>query len=293
MGLIILLLSALSFSLSSYFGKIVTNITSMSGVINSFSRFFIGALIMFIYIVATKKSFKSPDFKPILNRTIFNSFSIILYSAGLNFTTITNVNMLNMLYPVFVVLLAPLFLKESIKKSTYFYLIAIMIGSYVVADPHFGSINKGDLLSFTSSITAAISILNLKKAREKNEGYLIVFYVMAIGTLINIPFALKSLMNFDLNGLLPVIIAGALGFLGQVFITWGYKYVDSSTGSLISTSRIIMSAIIGVFFLGEPFNLNIAIGIILIGGSLVGLSGYFQKKKGLDRSTKDINEWRK
>jgi hypothetical protein len=39
MGLIILLLSALSFSLSSYFGKIVTDITNMSGVITSFSRF--------------------------------------------------------------------------------------------------------------------------------------------------------------------------------------------------------------------------------------------------------------
>ncbi|HHX70391.1 MAG TPA: hypothetical protein GX708_20350 [Gallicola sp.] len=70
MGLIILLLSALSFSLSSYFGKIVTDITNMSGVITSFSRFSLGAIIMLIYIIVTKKSFKPVDFRPIWDRTI-------------------------------------------------------------------------------------------------------------------------------------------------------------------------------------------------------------------------------
>lgn len=62
--------------------------------------------------------------------------------------------------------------------------------------------------------------------------------------------------------------------------------------SLLSSSRIV-NAIIGIILLGEPFDLRIIIGIILIGGSLVGLSGYFQKKKRLDIPTKDINDWGK
>lgn len=291
MGLIILLLSAFSFSLSSYFGKIVTNTTDMSGVIVSFSRFLIGAIIMFIYIVVTKKSFKSIDFKPIWNRTLFNSFSIIMFSASLKYTTITNANMLNMIYPVFVIILAPYVLGEIVNKSKYIYLLTVMLGTYIIADPHFGSINKGDLLSFASSLTAAISMLNLTKAREKNEGYLIVFYVMFIGTLINIPFAFKDIINFELSSLFLVFLAGTLGFLGQVFITWGYKYVDASTGALISTSRIVISALIGIILLGEPIDLKIIIGIILIGGSLVGLSGYFDKKnKCGDTSINDNND---
>jgi drug/metabolite transporter (DMT)-like permease len=115
------------------------------------------------------------------------------------------------------------------------------------------------------------------------EIYSIVFYVMFIGTLINIPFALRDIINFDTNGLLFVIIAGSLGFLGQVFLTWGYKYVDAATGALISTSRIVISAILGVILLGEPLNTKIIVGILLIGGSLAGLSGYFDKgRKELD-----------
>ena len=240
MGILLILLSAFSFTISSYFGKIVTNTTSMSGVVTSFSRFLLGSILMFFYILYKRKSFKSPDIKPIILRGIFNSISIIMFSAAFQYTTITNINMLHMTYPVFVILLAPYFTKEKIKKSTYFYLIAIMTGSYIVANPSFGNVNVGDFLALLSAVIGAFSIMYLKKSREHNEGYLIIFYVMLVGTFINIPFAYKDLLNFEIEGIVPVILAALTGFLGQIFITWGYKFVDSATGSLTSTSRIVM-----------------------------------------------------
>lgn len=279
MGILLILLSAFSFTISSYFGKIVTNTTSMSGVVTSFSRFLLGSILMFFYILYKRKSFKSPDIKPIVLRGIFNSISIIMFSAAYKYTTITNINMLHMTYPVFVILLAPYFTKEKIKKSTYFYLIAIMTGSYIVANPSFGNVNVGDFLALLSAVIGAFSIMYLKKSREHNEGYLIIFYVMLVGTFINIPFAYKDLLNFEIEGIVPVILAALTGFLGQIFITWGYKFVDSATGSLTSTSRIVMGAVLGYLFLDEPLNLRIIIGMLLISLSLVGLSGYFDKKR--------------
>lgn len=281
MGVTLVLISAALFSLGSFFGKIVTNTTNMSGAITSFSRFFIGAVLMFLYILISKKSFKPNDIKPIARRGVFNSFAILFMSAALNYTTMTNANMLNMTYPVFVIVLAPILLKEKIKKSTYFYLAAIMLGSYIIADPQIGNINRGDLLSFISALSASISIISLKDASNKNEPYLIVFYVMLIGTIVNLPFSLKYLINFDYSALLYVILSGFIGFIAQIFLTEGYKYVDSATGSLVSSSRIVISAVLGIVLIGEPFNLRIALGIILIGGSLVGVSGYFGKKENL------------
>lgn len=277
MGVFLVLLSALSFALSSYYGKIITNTTTMSGVIASFSRFLIGTIIMFIYILYKRKSFKAPDIKPVFHRALHNSLAVILMSAAVKYTTITNVNMLNMTYPVFVILVAPFFLKEPVKKSTYIYLTIIMVGSYIVANPSFTNINFGDFLAFASAVIAAFSIMYLKKAQEKNEGYLIVFYVMLIGTIINIPFGYKDLLNYDVSGTIPVLLTGLLGFLGQVFITWGYKYVDSATGALVSTSRIIMGAIIGYLFLNEPLTPRIILGITLITGALIGISGFFTR----------------
>ena len=284
MGIIILLISALFFSLNSYFGKIAINMTGMSGIVVSFSRFFIGTLGMLVYILLKKKPFKASNMGPIHTRAIFNSFSILLSSASLKYTTIINSNMLSMTYPVFVILLSPMLIKEKIKKSTYIYLILIMTGSYIIANPSFGNVNYGDLLAFISAFSAAISVIYLKVAQEENEGYIIIFYVMFIGTLINIPFVYKSLINFDIKGLLPVFVSGLMGFLGQIFITEGYKYVDSATGALVLTSRIIMSGLIGYIFLSEPLDVRIITGMILVIVSLIGVSGFFEKRLGSIRN---------
>lgn len=278
MGVFLILLSALSFTFSTYFGKIVTNTTDMSGVITSFSRFFLGAILVTVYILIKKKSFKAPDIKPIVYRSGFNSFAIMLYSIALSYTTITNINMLNMTYPIFVLLFAPYFTKEIIDKKNYIYLAIIMTGSYIVANPSFGNINIGDLLALASALMASFSIMSLTNATQQNKSYIILFYVMLFGVAFNLPFAYKDILAFDSSALFPVFMSALLGILGQVFITLGYKYVDSATGSLTSASRIVMAAIVGYLLLGEPLTTRILIGMTLITGSLVALSGFFQKK---------------
>lgn len=278
LGIILILVSALCFVASSFFAKVVTNTTEMTAIVTSFSRFALGAVIMFIYIVSNKKSFKPGKIKPIIARAVLNCFSLILFSWSLQFTTMTNTNMLHMTYPLFVILLAPFITKEKIKKSTFIYLFIILLGTYIVSNPSFTSVNIGDAIALASAVIAAIAVLFLTEARKYNEGYLIVFYIMLIGTFVNFPFAYKDIAVFDHNGLIPVFLAALLGFLGQVFLTWGYKYVDSATGSLVSTSRIIMASVIGFIFLSEPLTLRIIFGILLITSSLVGVSGYLDNK---------------
>jgi drug/metabolite transporter (DMT)-like permease len=203
----------------------------------------------------------------------------MLFSWALQYTTLTNVNMLHMTYPVFVILLVPFISKGRNKKSTYVYLSVVTLGTYLVSNPSFASINTGDAIALASAVVAAVAIIYLKEASKYNEGYLIVFYVMLIGTFFNLPFAYRDLASFELQGLIPVLLSALLGFLGQVFLTWGYKYVDAATGSMVSTSRIALAAVIGYFFLSEPLNLRIIIGITLITASLIGISGFFDKKR--------------
>ena len=278
MGVIFILLSSLCFAFATYFGKIVTNTTNMSGIVTSFGRFFLGLIMMVIYILYTKKSFKAPELKSIIERGVYNSMAVILYSAAYGYTTVTKVNMLHMTHPIFVLLFAPYFTKEIVEKKKYIYLVVIMIGSYIVVNPKFGSINSGDLLALTSAVMASLSILSLTKASRRNESYIIIFYVMLIGTIINIPFVLKDLLLFEMAGIFPVLMSTVLGVMGQVIVTWAYRIVDSATGALVSSSRTVMGVLIGALFLGEIITIRILIGMILITGSLIALSGYFNKR---------------
>ncbi len=281
-GIILILLSALCFAASSAFGKLVTMNSDLSGMINSFSRFLLGAIVMFFYIIFTKKSFRPKKFKYIINRSLTNCLSIMLFSLGFQFTTVTNANMLQMTYPVFVMILAPIIYKEKIKKSSYLYLTVIMIGCYLVAFPDFSSINIGDFLSIISAILAGFSVLSLKEASKYDEGYIIIFYVMLFATLINFPFIIKDLMIPEAKVMFNVILSAITGVLGQVFITLGYKYVDNATGAMVSASRIIIAAILGIIFFSDPINFRVIFGGLLITLSLVGVSGYLDRYKKIN-----------
>lgn len=59
MGIIIILASGLFFTLSSFFGKLVTTTTDMNSIVTSFFRFFIGAILISIYM-----KYKGATLKP-------------------------------------------------------------------------------------------------------------------------------------------------------------------------------------------------------------------------------------
>lgn len=277
LGILIILASGFFFTISSYFGKLVTTNSDMNSIVTSFFRFMIGTVLIVIYMKLKGGSFKPNKPKPVIIRAALNGIGIILFTIAINYTTITNTNMLNLTYPIFVLIFAPFVTGEKIKRSSFGYFAVIMIGVYLVSQPSFDHINIGDMIALFSAGITGLGTLYLTEARKYDSGDTIIFYIMIIGLVMNTPLALKELFNFEMIAM-PFILASAMtGIMGQVLLTWGYKYVDSATGSLVSTTRILMAALIGVLFLGEPFSTNIQLGIVIIFGAVAGLSGYFQR----------------
>ncbi len=279
MGVFLIITSSLFFSLGGYFGKLVVNTTEMNALITSFSRYALGAIIMAIYMLISKKSFKANKLGPITKRAIFNSGAVILSTLALNYTTLTNANILHLTYPVFVVVLAPFITREKSSKSAYFYLLLIFLGSYIISDPDFSHINLGDLAALISAVFAGLAILYLTESRKTECGSLIVFYVMVIGTFINGVLVIKDLRLITLDSIGIVLLAAISGFLGQVFITQAYKYLDSAKGAILSMSRIVFSALLGYFLLSEPLTIRILLGILITTYALFAVSGYFKNKR--------------
>ena len=272
-----MLLSSLFFTLSTYFGKLVSNYTEMDAVITSFLRNFLGVLGIGLFMYLKGISFKPVKKKPLYIRSALNSLAFILLTGSLNFTTITNANMINLTYPVFVFLLARFITGEVLKPSAFVYLLLILVGSYIVSDPHLKSFNIGDLIAFGSAFFTGTSILYLTETRKTESTVIIVFYLMIFGLFLNFPLVINDIGLLSMDSIGIVLLAAAASFLGQAFTTRGCKYVDSATGSMLSSSRMLMAALIGFFFLSEPLNFRIVMGIILISIALVGVSGYYKK----------------
>jgi drug/metabolite transporter (DMT)-like permease len=271
-GIILLLLAELCFAGATVFVKFATTGTEIPGIEASFFRFLLGFFIAGYAMVKSKLSFKPNKTKLVIWRAVLNTVALIFFFLSVKHTTLTNSNMLNMTYPAFIFLFAPMITKEKIKPLQSVYLILTITGIYLVIHPNFTHVNIGDWYGLISGITAALAVITLRMAREYDSTTLILFYLMSIGLVINGALLLPIFVMPDLIQLKDLLLSAVLGFAGQVFITSGYKHIEASHGSIISSSRILFSVVFGLTIFSERFNIQWLIGGALILISLIGIS---------------------
>ena len=267
-----LLLAEFCFASATVFAKFVTESSSIPAIEITFFRFLFGIIFAYTLLRKSKASMVPNNKKFVMWRGILNTIAVILFFTAVKYTTVTNANMLNMTYPIFIFLFMPFFATEKIKPIQILYLVISIIGVYLVIQPNFNHLLYGDLIGLLSGIVGGVSVITLRKAREKDSTVVIIFYLMIIGTIIN---GILLLAVFQMPNLVQsayIILSALLGLGGQIFITSGYKYIEANKGSIISTSRIIFAVILGVLFFNDRLNLELVIGGIFILFSVVQLT---------------------
>ena len=267
-----LLLAEFCFASATVFAKFVTESSSIPAIEITFFRFLFGIIFAYTLLKKSKASMVPNNKKFVMWRGILNTIAVILFFTAVKYTTVTNANMLNMTYPIFIFLFMPFFATEKIKPIQILYLVISIIGVYLVIQPNFNHLLYGDLIGLLSGIVGGVSVITLRKAREKDSTVVIIFYLMIIGTIIN---GILLLAVFQMPNLVQsayIILSALLGLGGQIFITSGYKYIEANKGSIISTSRIIFAVILGVLFFNDRLNLELVIGGIFILFSVVQLT---------------------
>mgnify|MGYP006301752073 FL=1 len=271
-----LLLSAVTFALSTVFAKVVTTSSNVPGIEVTFLRFMVGLIFTWPYLRYRGISIRPNNTRLVVLRAVSNTAAVLLFFTGIQFTTVTNANMLNMTYPVFVFLIAPFFNRETSSVKHYLYLFLTIIGVYLIVVPDFQSINPGDLSALASGICAGFAISTLREARKYDNSFVILFHLMAIGIFINLAIMVPIFVIPDPYIFLFMLLSAIAAYTGQVLITVGYRFIDAAPGSLISASRILFAGILGVSIFGDPLTFRIVVGGILILVSLTGISGIIQ-----------------
>ncbi len=268
-------LSALMFAASSASMKIVSETSEVSGRTVAFARFLLGFVLVGAYVWARRVPLRAHAPVFVVLRAVFNACAVVLVFTALEYTTVTNTNMLNMLYPVFIIAFAPFINRERTPLVVLVYLLTAMAGTVLVLGSSgggfgFAGVNVGDLLALASALVAAFAIMALREARKTDSVTVVLFTMSATGVvatgLIMIPgFVMPS-------GTSAWATAGAAAFslAGQLFLTIGFKYVSAAGGAVLSASRIIFAAVIGAVVFDDPVTAGTVAGGVLI---LLSLSG--------------------
>jgi len=148
----------------------------------------------------------------------------------------------------------------------------VLAGVYILA-PEFNlesSQLQGILFGLLSALCYALRILILKGHVVKYNGTMLMFYQVAIITILLIPFLIKmGTENITTQYPYVILLAVLTTAIGHTLFVNSLKYFKASTASIISSTQPVFGIIIAFFFLNEIPTIHTFVGGALILATVV------------------------
>ena len=171
--------------------------------------------------------------------------------------------------PVWVLLLAPLLLKERLTVEKLAYAGMGFIGIMIVARPDFTDINTGVLAGATAAIAFAFTAIFTRKLTATASITCILFYLTTMQA------TFGAIMVFydgqvswpTMQGLPWLAIIGVAGLLAHFCLTQALTIAPASVVMPLDFARLPLVAVIGMVFYNESLDGWVFLGAVLIFGA--------------------------
>ncbi len=265
-GEILLIISAFLFAVTSILVKFISSV--FSGMFISLIRFIVGIILGYIVLKSQKIPIKINDTGSWILRGIFGAIGMITMYVGISLTSSGRATMLSNTYPVFVAFFGGLFFKEKVKFISFISLFLCVFGAVFIFWDNSNYSKLGDIIALISGISGGMAINYLRRG-VKFDNPIIIYLSTCIFGLILIPLTIKEWKLINLSNIIFLLLIALTAFMAQITMTWGYKYVSATKGSILSYTGIPMTLILSHLFVKEIFKKNFFIGIILISLGLI------------------------
>jgi drug/metabolite transporter (DMT)-like permease len=276
-------LSAVLFALMGFFARVASAHASWALV--AAVRAAIGAGVAFAVGRARGARLQVRDRRGIWLRSIFGTIALActFYAVGSPAISLGDAATLTNLTPVFVALLAPIFLRERVGKRVAIALPLSIVGVVLVLRPafvfggasHTAATYVAGAAALTAALSAAFAMLMLRRIspHETPESIALHYSLFAAVTcgIIAVPgFAVPSGRDAAC-----MLASGVCAGFGQLAMTRAYALARAARVSGLSYVTIAVAALLGVTFLGEqpsPQALG-GMALVIVGGLVVAIGG--------------------
>ena len=224
-------------------------------------------------------------------QTLFGLFLFRIFVLyGLDSTSAIEAGIITSTTPAWVALIAFFFLKERISSSKWLGVILIIVGIAVlnisgksggaVVSAHF----LGNLLIVGAVIGEALFTIFRKSVSGAVDALSGTTYVILLGALLFLPFALYEFSQFSFGGVsasswLAVVYYGAFVTVASFFLWFdGVSKVSTATAGAFTAVMPLSALLLSVLLLGEQILFTHILGILC---TLVGISvslGFLSKQ---------------
>ncbi|MDA3915566.1 MAG: DMT family transporter [Deltaproteobacteria bacterium] len=238
-----------------------------------FARFILGFISVLILMAVKKKKIQIKKSRYLIGRTFSNCIAVYCFFKGVELTSVSQANILNMTYPIFIAIFSWFFLKKQRDIMVIMIVALAFAGVWLILTPipnpilnsEETSFHPNSLWALASGLSAAIAIMCLNLARQEHDIETILFFLFGLGSIIILIGFFNKMTMPQVNELKYIISCSFFSIIGQYLLTIGFKYVTAIEGGIISSTRILLAAILGPIIAMDPaLSLSGWLGVFLI-----------------------------
>ncbi|MDC1249488.1 DMT family transporter [Planktomarina sp.] len=245
---------------------------AVSDQLDTFEIMLYRSLIGFLIVISTARvanthhEINFQNFSIHFIRNIFHFMGQNLWFFALPLIPLAQLFALEFTSPIWVVLLAPIFLKEKLTFRKICVAALGFIGVLVVARPEIGSLSIGIIAAATAAIGFAASAMITRKLTETDSLTKILFFL----TSLQIIFGLIC-SGYDGKITIPspdnlswLVLIGLAGLSAHFCLTKSLTLAPASVVMPFDFVRLPLIAIIGMVFYGEDLDIFMVTGALMI-----------------------------
>ena len=245
---------------------------AVSAQLDTFELMFYRSLIGFLIVVSVSKLLNThheiniQKFSLHFIRNVFHFIGQNLWFFALPIIPLAQLFALEFTSPMWVVILAPIFLGEKLTFRKIFIAILGFVGVLIVAKPEIGALNIGIIAAAISAIGFAASAMLTRKLTETDSLTKILFFLTSLQMIFGLLCA-----GYDGRITVPsagnvswLIVIGIAGLSAHLCLTKSLSLAPASIVMPFDFTRLPLIAIIGMVFYNETLDLFMITGALII-----------------------------
>ena len=207
--------------------------------------------------------------------------SQFMWAVSLTMLPLATVFALEFTMPAWTALLAVWFLHERMTPSRLGVVVLGLIGVLVILRPGIAAFNPAAILVLLAAFGYAITMITTKKLTMTESTFGIVFWMAVM----QFPLSLIGsdpavFFHFEARHILPALGVGVAGLSSHYCLSNAFRSGDATLVVPLDFMRIPLIAVVGWAFYGEPLDIFVLLGaLIIISGVLLEPAVRSRKRK--------------
>jgi drug/metabolite transporter (DMT)-like permease len=201
-------------------------------------------------------------------RSLSGTASMFCWFTALTLIPLADFTAISFTAPMFLTVLAMLFLGERIHVYRWSALVIGFVGVLITIGPHLslGESSLGVLIALGAAVFSALAMVALRgmSGRGGEHPLAITFYFSLTTVACSALTAVAGWPMPTAEQWLFIGISALLGVFGQLLMTMSYRYAEASTLAPLDYTNLLLAVTLGFYFFGEVPHWSMWIGAPLV-----------------------------